>query len=371
MKGKTVSAREKPAPRRRGAPRARHGQVANTPREGPTGNSPLWLLLSEPGLSRLLTLELKHRDVLRQKTRTKVLYMRSYDLTIVPPVQVLSDFQGSRIIRSALRCPVFGRSRMSEAQLDLLASECARAGCRSFVSSVAGSHFQRQDFNRWVLKQIKERGVKLEAGPGRSQLWLIIVDDDYFFGFETFNHHQAPGRDREGDREASLPATTAAAMVFASHLGPQDVVWDPVVGSGVLLREAAYYRPQAFFIGTDIDPEAVNLAERRLANVQAPIDIRTGDARTIYLGRTDISLTLANLPWGKQFSVAEGNEAFYKAVLENSLRHASAKWRGCFLTSDETALRAAASGVAGAKMGAVTKTEVRGQSASICMVERR
>lgn len=40
-----------------------------------------------------------------------------------------------------------------------------------------------------------------------------------------------------------------------------------------------------------------------------------------------MTLTLANLPWGKRYEAAGGNAALYEALIRNVLAHAAAGWR--------------------------------------------
>ena len=82
---------------------------------------PLWLFLSEPGLSNLLSRELKYRDVIRQKARPERLLMRSCDVLALPGSQVTTTKPRARLALDILVCPVFGRHRIGVGQLDRLA----------------------------------------------------------------------------------------------------------------------------------------------------------------------------------------------------------------------------------------------------------
>ena len=79
--------------------------------------------MSEPGLGALLVKELKHRDVIRAKTRAQSWHLRNYDLLVFPDSQVVGLIAASRIALDVLACPVFGRHKITERQLDRLAEK--------------------------------------------------------------------------------------------------------------------------------------------------------------------------------------------------------------------------------------------------------
>jgi 23S rRNA G2445 N2-methylase RlmL len=221
---------------------------------------------------------------------------------------------------------------------------------------------------RWLHKRLSERGVRLQdGGPSERPLWLVVIDEQYYFGFRRFNHHDAASRHRSADRSGSLPAAIAAACVFAAKPQGHEVVWDPVIGTGTVLREAAEQIPNADLIGSDCDPAALKLARANLASVEGA-RLMLADSTAIDLGRFDLSLTIANLPFGKQFKTAGGNAALYEGILLRSLAHASGRWRASLLTSDADALRTATASVGGLDLEKLVETRVRGHAAALWLV---
>ena len=327
---------------------------------------PLWLFLTEPGLGGLLGRELKFRDVVAQKTQFAKLHLRNYDLLIAPDAVVQKQSMTSRIASHILVCPVFGREKVSGMQLDQLASWSAQEGAHSLVKSIAGETLSRPEFERFVTRGLSERGVKL-SGEGKP-IWLLAVDEKYYFAFPRFNYHDAPGRQRSSEREGSLPAVAASAMVFAAKPGGTEVIWDPVMGSGTLLNEAQQMLPDARLIGSDIDAGAVRLAKQRLRKTNRVRILHTDLERVRF--EEAITLTLANLPFGKQFKPESGTRALYEAVLRHSLRSAAENWRGCLLTSDTDALKAAVASIGGLAIDEVAVVVVRGMQATISLVTR-
>ena len=333
------------------------------------GAKPLWLFLSEPGLGPLLIKELKHRDVIRAKTRAQSWHLRNCDLLVFPDSQIVGDIRASRIALDVLACPIFGRHKITEAQLDRLAATARTDKIDGLTSSVAGSVFQRQDIMRWLEARLRDRGITLRQDASRP-IRLFIIDESYYFGFTRFNYHEAPGRERDTDRHGSLPPTVAAAMCFAANPQSHEIVWDPVAGTGTLLREAAAMMSEPELIGSDIDSQAIEIAKAGLA-AHARHRLYCADSTALDLERNDLTLTLANLPFGKQFKAGEGNAAFYEKILRRSLMHAAPNWRACLLTSDEPALDAAVIAIGTVSSQKVASVRIRGQLASIYLIRKR
>src|SRR5690348_90883 len=164
-----------------------------TQRSGTDGERPLWLFLTEPGVGPLLGRELKFRDVVAQKTQFAKLHLRNYDLMVAPDAVVRTRSMVLRLASHALICPVFGREHLGGQQLDRLAASIRREGSLALVKSIAGEKLSRSGFESFVLRGLAERGVHFAAAEGKA-VWLIAVDDRYYFGFPRFNYHEAPGR---------------------------------------------------------------------------------------------------------------------------------------------------------------------------------
>jgi putative RNA methylase family UPF0020 len=311
--------------------------------------------------------ELKFRDVVAQKTQFAKLHLRNYDLMVAPDAVVRTRSMVLRLASHALICPVFGREHLGGQQLDRLAASIRREGSLALVKSIAGEKLSRSGFESFVLRGLAERGVHFAAAEGKA-VWLIAVDDRYYFGFPRFNYHEAPGRQWANPREGSLPPVIAAAMVFASQPGPNETIWDPVMGTGTLLNEATHMVADAKLIGSDLDEQAVRLAQNRFRRAKNVRLLHGDSARISFDG--NITLTLANLPFGKQFKAEDGNKSLYETVLRQSLRRAAGNWRACFLTSDMGALRSAADSIGGLAIREVANITTRGVPATISLVNR-
>lgn len=330
------------------------------------GERPLWLFLTEPGLGPLLARELKFIDAVAAKAQFARFHLSNHDLLVLPDAAMRSRDAQPRIATNVLVAPVFGRERIGNAQLDLLARFAARENSDGFVSSVAGEQFSRRDFAPWLLRALESRKARVTPVPARP-FWFIAVDDKFWFGFARFNHHDLEGRARVREREGSLPAVIAAAMVFAAKPGEKETIFDPTMGSGTILAEASRIAAGSVLVGHDVDPAAVAAAKKNLNAVSARIAQKDSARQPPPAG---ITLTIANLPFGDQFKVAGGNRALYADILRRSLERAAASWRAVLLTSDGDALSGAAR-EHGLVSTVVENIRVRGKAAAIHLITRK
>jgi 23S rRNA G2445 N2-methylase RlmL len=109
---------------------------------------------------------------------------------------------------------------------------------------------------------------------------------------------------RRGQVPAASHPTVAAALARIARAQPDDVVWDPFVGSGAELIERALLGPFRSLFGSDVDADALATARANLdaAGVAATLD------RADALGRGPVGLTLAitNPPMGRRSSRTVG-----------------------------------------------------------------
>jgi len=358
------AAKPKRSPRRAQARAPTHRAWPSEPGAG--AERPLYLFLTEPGLSGLALLELRHLKLAARKARPLKLQLRNHDVLVLPS-DVVSPVAGvSRLCTNVLRAGIFGRSAVTPRQLDTLAALFRQGGYRRLVSSLAGDHFNRLDLARWVRQQLAARGVAL-AESGRA-VWMIVAGERFYFCEELQNYHDAPSRDRASTRSGALPPTIGAAMVFAAQVSASDVAWEPTAGSGGLVGELLSGSGASAVLATDVDAAAVAALRQRFADA-GRLWTACADAGVAALPRADVSLTIANLPFGAHYKSQGGNAALYSAILRNSLRHARAGWRGVFLTSDASAMTEAARR-AGLAASVAAEVKVRGMGAAIWKLER-
>ncbi len=95
---------------------------------------------------------------------------------------------------------------------------------------------------------------------------------------------------------ASHP-TIAAALAHVAGAQPDDVVWDPFVGSGLELIERALLSPYRAMYGTDTDERALTAARANIAAAKTKhVTLYNRDATTAPV--RDITLIVTNPPLG-------------------------------------------------------------------------
>ena len=127
---------------------------------------------------------------------------------------------------------------------------------------------------------------------------------------------------RQAHVNAASHPTLAAALVRIAGVRPDDIVWDPFVGSGVELCERKMAGPYARLIGTDVESTALDAARQNLEAAGATnFDLFCKDARTfVPPGPRAPTLIITNPPMGRR--VLRGEDLH--TLLDRFLAHAAA-----------------------------------------------
>lgn len=156
----------------------------------------------------------------------------------------------------------------------------------------------------------------------RDALWEVVVTERRGRVFvELWPKVRDP---RFVYRRRTLPAsshpTIAAALARAGGASPEDVVWDPFVGSGIELCERALLGPFRSLLGTDLSAEALAAARENLdaAGVTAAT-LELSDARRVRLP-PHLSLVVTNPPFGRRVLQKDAIGPLLAAVLDNAAR---------------------------------------------------
>jgi predicted RNA methylase len=326
-----------------------------------------------PGLAPVLTSEMRFAGLIGHAGRPTVRRQRNHDLIFLPRCRRRPGPSDLRIAEESLSCLVYGRFKVSEAQLDRLAGYLRQdRDSRPLRLAVAteGAHFDRLLFGRWLGKQLADRGIRFDERSARA-LRVFCIDQDYYVCTEAFGAADAAGRKmRVREREGSLPITVAAAMAFLAHPRGDDTVLDPVCGSGTLLAEFAAYAPTATCLGFDEDREAVGAARKNLEAVENA-EIRQGDARALPLPAESASVLLANPPFGKQYGLSGENPTLYRDMLDEALRVARPSgWRAVVITADVDAMEWALRALPRLELTQQISIKLRGEPAEILLLGR-
>lgn len=335
------------------------------------GAAKAWLFHSPPGLAQVLKKEMVFVGAIERKQDVLVKRQRNHDLIFVNRIKSDAGLSRLRIAEAVYRCPVFGRYKISKRQLDVLAEELRPLGPRRLIVQVAGRQFERHDLSRWLKKEIGLRGYEFSETEEDDEVWMFCIDEAFYFGIPVIKSGQAEGREaRVAERVASLPPPIAAAMAFAGMPKDEDVILDPVCGSGTLLAEARGYASNARLIGIDVDESAIHAAKANLGD-NANLKLFHADSRTAKL-EENVTLLLANFPFGLRYGDRKTNAELYQYILENVLRQSNIeKFRGVLLSSDTESLHQALKKFPSLETKELFRVKVRGELATAVLLKPR
>jgi 23S rRNA G2445 N2-methylase RlmL len=137
--------------------------------------------------------------------------------------------------------------------------------------------------------------ARVAVDPGAARVTLELVprrDADPRFAW------------RQGDVPAASHPTLAAALARVAGARPDDVVWDPFVGSGSELVERARLGPARALVGTDLDEQALAVAARNLAAAGVRAELVRADA-CAYRPSPAPTLVITNPPMGRRVARGE------------------------------------------------------------------
>jgi 23S rRNA G2445 N2-methylase RlmL len=214
----------------------------------------------------------------------------------------------------------------------------------------------------WMLKE-----------PAEVELWAFFAREKLTVGLRLTNIHHRQRTWRGQERPGSLRPTLAASLVALSEARADDVVLDPMCGSGTILIERGLWGPVAELIGGDSDDAAVKIARHNAdrAGLTARIgrwDASAPAAFTGLEGRVD--RIICNLPFGIQHGKAEALPALYVAALRTWKPLLSGRGAMILLTSRGAELRKAAA-LAGMEIEAVHRLFLQGIWAEVFALEPR
>ncbi|HEX6509260.1 MAG TPA: methyltransferase domain-containing protein, partial [Chloroflexota bacterium] len=221
---------------------------------------------------------------------------------------------------SAIRSAV-AREPGFDAAADLaLATRPRRRGKVSFrvIARKAGQHaFRRVDLQRAVELGVADRlpAWRLVEDDAQVELWVNLVDSRLIVGIRLSDNTMRQRLYRQTSLPAALKPTIAHAMALASDPRDDDVVLDPMCGTGTILIERARAGRYGLLLGGDADARAVEAARENIGPRYKPVEIRQWDARSLPLDDRSVSAIITNMPFGKQIGTPEENQALYPQLL--------------------------------------------------------
>ena len=143
----------------------------------------------------------------------------------------------------------------------------------------------------WLRNDPKESPWEIEVVDAPPKLSLVAVAkklDDARFAY------------RVADVPAASHPTIAAALALVSAAEPNDVVWDPFVGSGLELVERARFGSYRALHGADLEEGALAAARKNLESAGvARFSLEKKDARK-WVPPEPPTLVLTNPPMGRR-----------------------------------------------------------------------
>ena len=155
-------------------------------------------------------------------------------------------------------------------------------------------------------------------------------------------------------RTGTLRPTIAGAMLCAAKPQANQLIIDPMCGSGTLLNEGWAQQPQAIYRGGDHDAEVVKWAQAHTR--QSNIAVELWDARQLPVPPRSADLLISNLPFGKRYSTKQENQTLYPELLAHWHTILKPEGRMILLTADTAALT---KGLAHTGLGWRTITRVK------------
>lgn len=268
------------------------------------------------GLSSVLADEAAPFGVLRV-TPTEVELEHTGSLGDLLRLRTALDFAVAIPIEQSAAEPAerIARALESEAALALLSSY-SRGSPSVRVSFVPGG--PRRALAWAIATRLAARGVvrndprgaafSAELDPERLERLLLVPElrPDPRFAY------------RKRDVPAASHPTVAAALARLGGVRPEDVVWDPFVGSGLELIERARLGGYSRLIGSDLDPKALSAAR---ANLEAAAIERTElvQADSCEYAPKGVTLILTNPPMGRRVA----RDGSLRSLLERFVNHAA------------------------------------------------
>ncbi|MEO7034779.1 MAG: methyltransferase, partial [Polyangiaceae bacterium] len=145
---------------------------------------------------------------------------------------------------------------------------------------------------------------------------------------------------REEDVRAASHPTLAAALARVAGAQPEDIVWDPFVGSGLELIERGLLGPYRELHGTDMETAALDAARANAERAKLTLKLTKADARSHRV--RNVSLIISNPPMGRRVARDGTLATLLDAFLANAARSLAPGGRLVWLSPlpDQTAATA-------------------------------
>jgi 23S rRNA G2445 N2-methylase RlmL len=195
------------------------------------------------------------------------------------------------------------------------------------ISRKMGKHqYRRMDFEAAVVKGIQRRYKgrwQLVDDDAEVEIWANIIGSRLLCGVRLSDRSMRYRDYHAITLPAALRPSVAAALVFLTEPGPDDVFLDPMCGSGTILAERVIAGACRSVLGGDILLDRAHAAGRNLAPLKQRVQLCQWDAGRLSLATESVDKLAVNLPFGKQVGSRKEIEQLYPrfaAELERVLR---------------------------------------------------
>lgn len=173
---------------------------------------------------------------------------------------------------------------------------------------------------QWAVASAVRRRTSALLNDSRQALWTVRAAPDATGELRIVPRLDPDPRfvHRLGAVRAASHPTIAAALARVAAARPDDVVWDPFVGSGLELAELARLGSVRELWGSDLDAGALEVARANLAAAGgAAARLRQVDA--LAWAPENVSLIVTNPPMGRRLA----RDGSIDALLTGFVRHAA------------------------------------------------
>ena len=254
----------------------------------------------------------------------------------------------------------------------------ARAGRRlkfRVIARMAGEHeFRRVDFQRAVERGIVERSDhtwRLEEGEeAEVEFWATMIDTEFFLTVRLSDDRMRHREYKAAHRPASLRASSAAALAWASDPHDDDIVLDPFCGAGTILIERAHLGKYAMLLGSDRDQAALAAARTNVGTRYKPIQLENWDAASLPLADRSVNKIITNLPWGIRYGSHGENRKLYPEWFREFARVLKSGGTMVLLTAEWRLMRDLERSRKIAPPSKITRVSLLGTPASVYVIEK-
>jgi 23S rRNA G2445 N2-methylase RlmL len=177
--------------------------------------------------------------------------------------------------------------------------------------------FRRIEFRSEITTAVERlRPRWRQEDPAELELWALEQRPDSFVAGIRLSDRamRQHGDGRKVERHGALRPVVAAAMVKLAGVPTEGVLLDPFCGSGTILGEAS--GSGWAVVGMDLDTEALRVARANLPDVA----LCQADARRLPLEPASVDALVANLPFGRQFTMDGTRSTWLANVLTEAER---------------------------------------------------